>query len=348
LWDAVKKELGGRGTVAILGVSGVGKSTLVNTWLDFGTRQEKKKRIRRKQRKTTSEDPAVVVLTNEIPGGDAGVSPDASIADMPILIGNKHVDEVISGVNDLSPSQAAETTAANRASFKDVSSDSEPIAATKTSAPLPIDDDEAHENHDNSEVRAVSPKTRRHRRPARSKKRNHPVHTAERATVEFGIQPLLFKDASGMPLYCPYPLPVSIPAMMIPHLLVAGVVEGIVTAGVYSYVKKVSPDTIYSGTGIRMKPLYAGLGVLIVLSPLGLLAAGTAWGEWDILEIKELTGFIPEAMKNGFSFNAVMGGYTVPGLGGALGYIFSAIAGVLLIMLCIRLISKKIANKENR
>ena len=26
------------------------------------------------------------------------------------------------------------------------------------------------------------------------------------AAIEFGIQPLLFKDAVGMPLYCPYPL----------------------------------------------------------------------------------------------------------------------------------------------
>ncbi|HEX3026524.1 MAG TPA: cobalt transporter CbiM [Clostridia bacterium] len=33
------------------------------------------------------------------------------------------------------------------------------------------------------------------------------------AAVEFGIQPLLFKSASGVPLYCPYPLSVSIPSM---------------------------------------------------------------------------------------------------------------------------------------
>ena len=35
------------------------------------------------------------------------------------------------------------------------------------------------------------------------------------AAVEFGIQPLLFKTADGQALYCPYPLNVSIPAMMI-------------------------------------------------------------------------------------------------------------------------------------
>ena len=38
------------------------------------------------------------------------------------------------------------------------------------------------------------------------------------AAVEFGIQPLLFKNAEGQALYCPYPLSVSIPAMMIGHI----------------------------------------------------------------------------------------------------------------------------------
>jgi len=32
---------------------------------------------------------------------------------------------------------------------------------------------------------------------------------------EFGIQPLLFHTANGTPLYAPYPLSVSIPAMLI-------------------------------------------------------------------------------------------------------------------------------------
>ena len=47
------------------------------------------------------------------------------------------------------------------------------------------------------------------------------------AGIEFGIQPLLFTAADGSPLYAPYPLSVSIPAMVIPHALVASVVEGL-------------------------------------------------------------------------------------------------------------------------
>src|SRR5271165_3770059 len=38
------------------------------------------------------------------------------------------------------------------------------------------------------------------------------------AAVQFGIQPTLFHDARGVPLYAPYSLGVAIPAMMIGHL----------------------------------------------------------------------------------------------------------------------------------
>jgi len=35
------------------------------------------------------------------------------------------------------------------------------------------------------------------------------------AGIELGVQPLLFKSATGQPLYFPYPLRISVPAMMI-------------------------------------------------------------------------------------------------------------------------------------
>ena len=40
------------------------------------------------------------------------------------------------------------------------------------------------------------------------------------AAIEFGVQPLLFADAAGRALYCPYPLWVSVPAMLAGHLTV--------------------------------------------------------------------------------------------------------------------------------
>ena len=114
--------------------------------------------------------------------------------------------------------------------------------------------------------------------------------------IEFGIQPMLFKDATGAPLYAPYGLSVAIPAMMIGHLTFAGFAEAILTAGVVAYLqrsdvsllKMTAPDAIFDAnltineSGWRAtRPLWLGLALLMILTPLGLLAAGTAWGEWS-------------------------------------------------------------------
>lgn len=113
------------------------------------------------------------------------------------------------------------------------------------------------------------------------------------AAIEFGIQPLLFRDASGAPLYCPYPLSVAIPAMMIGHLTVAGLAELFVSAGLVAFLQKYDPLLLRGTSGVKsapagqaqptagtLRPLWLGLGLLMVLTPLGILAAGSAWGEW--------------------------------------------------------------------
>jgi cobalt/nickel transport system permease protein len=56
--------------------------------------------------------------------------------------------------------------------------------------------------------------------------------------LEIGIQPIL------EPGYCPYPYWVSIPAMLISHLLVAGWIEGLVTMGILSYISSSSPHLL--------------------------------------------------------------------------------------------------------
>jgi len=76
-------------------------------------------------------------------------------------------------------------------------------------------------------------------------------------------------------------LSVSIPAMVIPHLLVAGVVEVIFTVAIFAFVKRMSPGMIYVGAKQKIKAVYGLLIPLICLTPLGLLATGTAWGEWE-------------------------------------------------------------------
>lgn len=178
------------------------------------------------------------------------------------------------------------------------------------------------------------------------------IFAALAAAIEFGIQPLLFTNAAGQPLYCPYPLSVSIPAMMIPHLLVAGVVEVIFTVAIVAFIKKVSPGTIYQGAKQKTKAIYGLLAVLACLTPLGLLATGTAWGEWGAEEIKDVVsgggnalGFVPEGMKNGFSFEAIMPDYAVSGLPDIAGYILSAVAGVAILIILFKIIS---AFKKNK
>lgn len=173
------------------------------------------------------------------------------------------------------------------------------------------------------------------------------------AAVEFGIQPLIFKDAAGMPMYSPYSLGISIPAMLIPHLLVVGLIEGVVTAGVYAFVKKLSPDVIREDIKVKLKPIYTFIVVLIALSPIGLLASGTAWGEWGADEINAVTsggkalGYVPKGMKDGFEFNALMPDYAVNGMPEVLGYILSALAGVAILIIIFKLLAIGKNDKNN-
>jgi len=63
--------------------------------------------------------------------------------------------------------------------------------------------------------------------------------------VEFGIQPIIASTSDGKALYCPYDLSIAIPAMAIEHLLLFGIVEGIVTAFVVRYFLRYEPGLIY-------------------------------------------------------------------------------------------------------
>lgn len=172
------------------------------------------------------------------------------------------------------------------------------------------------------------------------------------ASIEFGIQPLLFKDAAGMPMYCPYSLGVSIPAMLIPHMLVVGVLEGAITAGVYAFVKKLSPDAISQNIKIKMKPIYTLIVIMIALSPIGLLASGTAWGEWGADEINSVVssgkslGYVPKGMKSGFQYKALMPDYSVNGMPEIAGYILSAVAGAAILIIVFKIVASVKKDKQ--
>lgn len=151
--------------------------------------------------------------------------------------------------------------------------------------------------------------------------------------IELGIQPIIATQG-GEPLYNPYGLAVTIPAMMVTHLTIAGAVEVFFTYVIYRFVKQVAPHELYTPTSVNttsfVKKIRYVLIALVVLSPLGLLAEGTAFGEWSADELAEMMNNVPAGIENGFSFEALFSDYTIPGTNIAVGYILSAITALLI------------------
>jgi len=180
--------------------------------------------------------------------------------------------------------------------------------------------------------------------------------------VEFGIQPLLFTDAAGTPLYAPYGLNIAIPAMMAGHLTIAGLAELIVTAGVVAYLQRsdlsllsfnapVATTANASGWNVGRR-LWLIIAALMVLTPLGLLAAGTAWGEWSATDLVSGTGTTPVLAKapTGLArlaefWAAPLSGYNLPFMANEqFGYIMSALVGIgtiILVFVFVGIISER-------
>jgi len=107
------------------------------------------------------------------------------------------------------------------------------------------------------------------------------------AAIEFGIQPLLFRDATGAPMYAPYSLSIAIPAMMAGHLTIAGAAEAVMSAGLFSYLRRNEPALLGMGSlaeanteKAHTSRLWGALALVLLLTPLGIVASGAAWGEW--------------------------------------------------------------------
>ena len=103
-----------------------------------------------------------------------------------------------------------------------------------------------------------------------------------------------------------------------------------------------------------MKKTMIGFALLILLTPLGLLAPGGAWGEWGLEEIKQKVGFIPHGM-NRFSevVKNILPDYGIAGFDknfwqSALGYIISAVVGISAILLIFWLIAKLVPEKSEK
>ena len=72
------------------------------------------------------------------------------------------------------------------------------------------------------------------------------VLTAILTAVEFGIQPLIASDSAGNALYCPYDLSIAIPAMALEHIVLFGIVEGLITAMIVRYFMTHEPGLIFA------------------------------------------------------------------------------------------------------
>ena len=116
------------------------------------------------------------------------------------------------------------------------------------------------------------------------------------AAIEFGIQPLLFHDAAGTPLYAPYPFSVALLAMMIGHLTFAGLAEAVISAGLVAYLQVADPSllqkapeipvsgnfpVVVDATANSQRRLWLAVALLMLLTPLGIVTAGKAWSEWS-------------------------------------------------------------------
>lgn len=183
--------------------------------------------------------------------------------------------------------------------------------------------------------------------------------------LELGIQPLLFHDALGAALYAPYPLKVAVPAMMLGHLTFAGLAEGLLTAGVVRYLQQSergllggaatsfasAPLQLASPSGSTRR-LWAWLGLLLVLSPLGLLAAGSAWAEWSPEDLADPAARaaiavasggveLPGAVPTGLARLATVWAAPLPDYAPAflrseaMGYLISGLVGIGLIVLAV-------------
>jgi len=104
--------------------------------------------------------------------------------------------------------------------------------------------------------------------------------------------------------------------------------------------------------------LWIFIGVLIALSPLGLLLpehfkAGSAWGEWGADEMQELVGYIPKGLERLSSIwsapipdYAFKGWEEKPMLSLSIAYILSAVVGILICVGVVFIFGRFLSKKE--
>jgi cobalt/nickel transport system permease protein len=189
--------------------------------------------------------------------------------------------------------------------------------------------------------------------------------------LEFGVQPLLYRDAAGAPLYSPYPLSIAVPAMMAGHLTIAGLAEALASFGVVSFVQRTDPELLSASGAVDrpanprsrgLRPYWLALGLLLALTPVGILAGGTAWGEWRAADFTDpaarhemaaasFNHVPPASAPEGLArlsalWTAPLAGYAAPWVSSpAVGYVLSAMFGTGLVILVSTAVSRGVRRR---
>ena len=82
----------------------------------------------------------------------------------------------------------------------------------------------------------------------------------------------------------------------------------------------------------NQKYLLFFLLAMIVLTPLGLIAQGSAWGEWSVDEMRAMLGFVPQSIEHTKPLLHVMiPDYEIAGLSAVTSTWMSAFLGAFLV-----------------
>ena len=185
--------------------------------------------------------------------------------------------------------------------------------------------------------------------------------------ILLGVQPGLYHEPNGHAIYFPFGLSATLPAMLSTHLLIAGPAEAMVTALAVAYLQSASIPFYQPASAAALNPpgaplkamrydrILLALGVLVALTPLGLLATGDAWGEWDAPAIKRESektsghGYIPRgiAAAAGRRYSGIAGMSDYGAAHGRSGYLFAATIGVAAITLLLAVAGSLLASRTD-
>jgi hypothetical protein len=161
---------------------------------------------------------------------------------------------------------------------------------------------------------------------------------------------------------------IAIPAIMIGHLTIAGLAELLDTAGVVAYLQRSDISLLSFNAPVATtadvggwngsRRLWGIIAALMVLTPLGLLAAGTAWGEWSAADLVSGTGTSPVLAQapTGLArlaefWAAPLADYNLPFVAHEqFGYIMSAVVGtgvIILVFVLVGIISERLRKRNS-